>query len=169
MGAGAGVGYNLNVPWVEDALGDANYAAAFALVVEPALAAFAPDLVLVSAGFDAAEGIAGQDARDAGGVCGDDGAAAAHARAPLALALRGRSGYNLEATAACAVAVVRALAGDAIPEAAAARAGSGGERRRRSGGEGDARAGGALARAVGEPARGRRLLRRGGRAAKGIG
>ena len=120
VGAGAGVGYNLNVPWVEDALGDADYAAAFELVVEPALAAFAPDLVLVSAGFDAAEGDLQGKMRVTPAGFAEMTARLLRTRVPLALALEG--GYNLEATAACAVAVVRALLGDAPPEAAAAPA-----------------------------------------------
>uniref|UniRef100_A0A182N0K0 histone deacetylase n=1 Tax=Anopheles dirus TaxID=7168 RepID=A0A182N0K0_9DIPT len=58
-GAGAGVGYNVNVAWsggVNPPLGDAEYLAAFRTVVMPIARDFAPDLVLVSAGFDAAVG-----------------------------------------------------------------------------------------------------------------
>ena len=58
----------------------------------------------------------------------------------------------------------RASGGRGGAGVAPARAANGGDAAR-----GDARAGGALARAVGEPARGRSLLRRGGRAAKGGG
>jgi len=46
----------VNVPWPADGLGDSDYALAFAHVVCPITAAFAPDVVLISAGFDAAEG-----------------------------------------------------------------------------------------------------------------
>ncbi len=42
----------LNVP-LEAGCGDAEYAAAFVTIVEPAVRAFEPDVVLVSAGFDA--------------------------------------------------------------------------------------------------------------------
>jgi acetoin utilization deacetylase AcuC-like enzyme len=51
-GAGDGVGATLNVPLSAGA-GDAAYVAAFDRIVGPALSDFAPDLVLISAGFDA--------------------------------------------------------------------------------------------------------------------
>lgn len=52
VGAGRGVGYNLNVP-LPPGSGLGAYAAAFERVVEPALRAFDADLLLVSSGFDA--------------------------------------------------------------------------------------------------------------------
>lgn len=58
-GAGAGVGFNVNVAWsggLNPALGDAEYLAAFRTVVMPIAREFAPDIILVSAGFDAAVG-----------------------------------------------------------------------------------------------------------------
>jgi acetoin utilization deacetylase AcuC-like enzyme len=51
VGAGAGEGYTLNVP-LPPGTGDEGYAYAFDRVVEPAVAAFDPDLLLVSAGQD---------------------------------------------------------------------------------------------------------------------
>ena len=51
-GAGAGVGYTLNLP-LPAGSGDAGYLAATEQAVLPALRAFAPHLVIVSAGFDA--------------------------------------------------------------------------------------------------------------------
>ena len=42
--------------WQRGGAGDRDYLAAWALVLGPVVAAFRPDLVLVSAGFDAAEG-----------------------------------------------------------------------------------------------------------------
>ena len=56
IGAGAGKGFNVNIPWEEKGLGDADYLAAFDLVVDPVAKSFDPDLVIVAAGFDAAEG-----------------------------------------------------------------------------------------------------------------
>ncbi len=53
IGEGAGKGYTVNVPLVAGG-GDAVYASAFERVVLPVLEAYAPELVLVSAGFDAA-------------------------------------------------------------------------------------------------------------------
>ena len=58
-GAGAGVGYNVNIAWtggLEPPMADAEYLAAFRSVVMPVARSFDPDIVLVSAGFDAALG-----------------------------------------------------------------------------------------------------------------
>jgi acetoin utilization deacetylase AcuC-like enzyme len=51
-GPGTTSGNIVNVPLAAGS-GDAEYAAAFAEIVEPAVSFFAPDLLLVSAGFDA--------------------------------------------------------------------------------------------------------------------
>lgn len=55
-GAENGAGYTVNVPWREIGQGDAEYRAAFEVLVKPLASAFSPELVLVSAGFDAAQG-----------------------------------------------------------------------------------------------------------------
>lgn len=58
-GTGPGLGYNVNIAWsggINPPLGDAEYLAAFRTVVMPIAREFAPDIVLVSAGFDAAIG-----------------------------------------------------------------------------------------------------------------
>lgn len=52
VGVGAGVGTTVNVPLPAGARGDA-YAAAFDRIVEPVLAGFRPDCILISSGFDA--------------------------------------------------------------------------------------------------------------------
>ncbi len=52
VGAGDGRGYTINVP-LEGGAHDAVYAAAFQEIVEPALGRFEPQLVLISAGYDA--------------------------------------------------------------------------------------------------------------------
>ncbi|XP_054640681.1 histone deacetylase 7 [Dunckerocampus dactyliophorus] len=59
VGCGAGEGFNVNVAWtggLDPPMGDAEYLAAFRTVVMPIAQEFSPDVVLVSAGFDAAEG-----------------------------------------------------------------------------------------------------------------
>ncbi|XP_023499213.2 histone deacetylase 7 isoform X7 [Equus caballus] len=59
VGAGSGEGFNVNVAWaggLDPPMGDPEYLAAFRIVVMPVAREFSPDLVLVSAGFDAAEG-----------------------------------------------------------------------------------------------------------------
>jgi len=52
IGYGEAKGTNINIPLVE-ASPDASYAAALTEIVEPAIREFAPDLIAVSAGFDA--------------------------------------------------------------------------------------------------------------------
>uniref|UniRef100_A0A7N8XIA4 Histone deacetylase n=1 Tax=Mastacembelus armatus TaxID=205130 RepID=A0A7N8XIA4_9TELE len=59
VGSGAGVGFNVNIAWtggVEPPMGDMEYLTAFRTVVMPIAQQFSPDVVLVSAGFDAVEG-----------------------------------------------------------------------------------------------------------------
>uniref|UniRef100_H2U2V4 Histone deacetylase n=1 Tax=Takifugu rubripes TaxID=31033 RepID=H2U2V4_TAKRU len=59
VGSGAGEGFNVNISWtggLDPPMGDAEYLAAFRSVVMPIAQEFSPDVVLVSAGFDAAEG-----------------------------------------------------------------------------------------------------------------
>lgn len=58
-GVGPGLGFNVNIAWsggLSPPLGDAEYLAAFRTVVMPIARDFQPDIVLVSAGFDAAFG-----------------------------------------------------------------------------------------------------------------
>ncbi|XP_062537394.1 histone deacetylase 4 isoform X5 [Armigeres subalbatus] len=58
-GAGPGLGFNVNIAWsggLNPPLGDAEYLAAFRTIVMPIAREFRPDIVLVSAGFDAAFG-----------------------------------------------------------------------------------------------------------------
>ncbi|XP_069019953.1 histone deacetylase 4-like isoform X2 [Embiotoca jacksoni] len=59
VGSGPGVGFNVNVAFtggLDPPMGDADYLAAFRSVVMPIANEFAPDIVLVSSGFDAVEG-----------------------------------------------------------------------------------------------------------------
>ncbi|XP_029450962.1 histone deacetylase 7 isoform X3 [Rhinatrema bivittatum] len=59
VGAGSGEGFNVNVAWtggIDPPMGDPEYLAAFRTVVMPIAREFSPDVVLVSAGFDAADG-----------------------------------------------------------------------------------------------------------------
>ncbi|XP_062871881.1 histone deacetylase 7 [Trichomycterus rosablanca] len=59
VGSAAGEGFNVNVAFtggLDPPMGDAEYLAAFRTVVMPIAQEFLPDIVLVSAGFDAAEG-----------------------------------------------------------------------------------------------------------------
>ena len=56
VGSGAGKGYNVNIPWPHEGVGDTEYLAAFHSIIMPIALAFNPQVVLVSAGFDAARG-----------------------------------------------------------------------------------------------------------------
>ncbi|CAG0884696.1 unnamed protein product [Cyprideis torosa] len=58
-GVGDGLGFNVNIPWagnLNPPCGDAEYLAAFRAVVMPIAKEFNPEIVLVSAGFDAVRG-----------------------------------------------------------------------------------------------------------------
>ena len=113
LGAGAGRGFTINVPWPAGC-GDPEYLAAFDRILLPLAARFAPDLVLVSAGFDAAEG------DPLGGMrLSSSGYAAMTERlrrlagGRLVLALEG--GYDLEAISSAAAACVATLLGGPAP------------------------------------------------------
>lgn len=52
IGSGAGAGHTVNVPF-RSGVGDNGYRAAFEQVIRPIVAAFKPQFILISAGFDA--------------------------------------------------------------------------------------------------------------------
>ncbi|MED6119857.1 Histone deacetylase 5 [Stylosanthes scabra] len=56
VGEGAGAGYNINVPWENGRCGDADYFAVWDHILLPVAKEFNPDIIIVSAGFDAAIG-----------------------------------------------------------------------------------------------------------------
>ena len=117
QGVGAGLGYTVNAP-LPGGMGDGDYAAVFAALLRPVAASFRPDLVLVSAGFDAhrddplgdmqvtAEGFAGLCA-----VAREIAEDSAGGR--LVLALEG--GYDLAGLADSVHACVEVLAGATPP------------------------------------------------------
>ncbi|KAG2497442.1 hypothetical protein HYH03_004597 [Edaphochlamys debaryana] len=107
-GRGAGLGRNVNIPWREGDLTDADYQAAFLLLVEPVLTEFAPDLVIVCAGFDASvdDPIGDCDLTPAGYAWMTE-RLLRFAGGRVVLALEG--GYNTRVTADCAAACVRVL------------------------------------------------------------
>lgn len=55
VGTGKGAGFTVNVGWNQREMGDMEYLAVWHKVLLPIANEFQPDLVLVSAGFDAAE------------------------------------------------------------------------------------------------------------------
>uniref|UniRef100_A0A5B7BC80 histone deacetylase n=1 Tax=Davidia involucrata TaxID=16924 RepID=A0A5B7BC80_DAVIN len=56
VGEGPGAGYNINVPWENGRCGDADYFAVWDHVLIPVAKEFNPDMIIISAGFDAAVG-----------------------------------------------------------------------------------------------------------------
>lgn len=56
VGNGVGEGFNVNIPWNKKGMGDIEYITIFQHIIMPIAYEFNPELVLVSAGFDAAVG-----------------------------------------------------------------------------------------------------------------
>ncbi|KAI5648310.1 hypothetical protein M9H77_34315 [Catharanthus roseus] len=56
IGEGPGAGYNINVPWENGRCGDADYLAVWDHILIPVAKEFDPDMIIISAGFDAAIG-----------------------------------------------------------------------------------------------------------------
>ncbi|XP_048346332.1 histone deacetylase 6 isoform X1 [Sphaerodactylus townsendi] len=114
VGSGPGEGFTVNVPWNCPRMGDAEYLAAFHQIVMPISYEFNPELVLVSAGFDAARG-------DPLGGCLVTPDCYAHmthllmglAGGKVALVLEG--GYNLESISESMTMCTRSLLGDPPP------------------------------------------------------
>jgi len=112
-GRDAGEGYNLNVP-LPHGSGTAAMLAAVDAIIAPAAAAFRPDLVLVSAGFDCHRNDQAFTMDEAG--FGELAAALcriADAQAGGRLVVLLEGGYNAESLAASTHAVVGAMAGNA--------------------------------------------------------
>jgi acetoin utilization deacetylase AcuC-like enzyme len=116
VGTGAGRGFTVNLP-MPAGCGDAEYAAVYREIVEPIGAAFDPQLVLVSQGFDphADDPLAGMRLTPAGfaavmGSCLRAAAGAAQGRVVVTL----EGGYDLQGIAESAAAVVGVLLGDGI-------------------------------------------------------
>ncbi len=123
VGSGEGEGYTLNLPVPAGSEGEL-WLSLLEHVVLPAAAAFAPQLVLVSAGFDAhaADPLAGCRLRTedfAAMACHVRDAAAAWG-APLGAVLEG--GYEPRVLAECVAATLAALAGEGEAVAAAPEA-----------------------------------------------
>ena len=56
IGEKRGLGFNVNIAWDETPMGECEYKLAFEEIVLPVAQKYAPDLILVSCGFDAARG-----------------------------------------------------------------------------------------------------------------
>lgn len=111
VGEGDGKGSNINIPWPVGGVGDADYIYAFRKVVMPVCNEFQPDLVIISSGFDAADG-------DVIGGCHVSPAGYGQmthmlkslAKGNLCVILEG--GYNLDSIAKSALRVAKVLIGE---------------------------------------------------------
>jgi histone deacetylase 6 len=113
VGGGAGRGFTVNVPWPAGC-GDAEYLAAFDRVLLPIARDFRPDIVLVSAGFDAAAGDPlGAMRVTPAGYAQMTARLTALASGRIVLALEG--GYDLDAISRSAAACLRVLLGETPP------------------------------------------------------
>lgn len=111
------MGTNLNIVWEQSGMGNSEYAVAMTQVVEPAIRAFQPDLILVSAGLDAAEGDLLGDCKltpDAYYAITNSLLDAAGRSTPTVVALEG--GYNLDILGNYIEAVALALLDEAWKE-----------------------------------------------------
>ncbi len=125
-GGGPGRGFTVNVPW-PGGMGDAEYLAAFDRVLSPIARDFRPDVVLVSAGFDAADGDPlGAMHISPAGYAQMTARLTALASGRVVLALEG--GYDLDAIARSAAACLRVLLGETPPAAPPGEPGPGARR-----------------------------------------
>jgi acetoin utilization deacetylase AcuC-like enzyme len=117
-GSGEGLGCTVNLP-VPAGTGDAEYVSLLEHVVAPLAHAYAPQLVLISAGFDAHrdDPLAGACVSTAGfaALAGGVRRLAAELEAPVGGVLEG--GYDLAALAASTAATLRALTAAEPPPA----------------------------------------------------
>ncbi|CBQ72644.1 related to HDA1-histone deacetylase A [Sporisorium reilianum SRZ2] len=108
VGVGAGEGKSVNVPWPAPGMGDADYLYAFHHLVMPIAHEFQPDLVIVSAGFDAADGDPiGLNKVSPGGFAQMTHLLTSLCQGKVAVVLEG--GYNPDAVANSALAVTEVL------------------------------------------------------------
>ncbi len=113
-GTGRGTGYTLNIPQPPSRT-DEDYETLFDEIVAPAFTAFEPDLILLSAGFDAhgADPLGGMDLTAAGfGRLSQRLVALAERLSEGRLVAVLEGGYDPPATAASVAAMVRAFDGD---------------------------------------------------------
>ncbi|CAD6886348.1 unnamed protein product [Tilletia laevis] len=107
-------GTTVNIGWPTIGMGDADYLHAFREVVMPIAREFGPDFVIISAGFDAAEG-------DQYGECCVTPRGYAHMTHMLSSLAGGRmavvleGGYNVQASAAAALEVTKVILGEDPP------------------------------------------------------
>jgi acetoin utilization deacetylase AcuC-like enzyme len=115
-GTGAGLGYTVNVP-LQAGAGDGDYLRVFREIILPIAEQYEPDIVLVSAGFDAHrdDPLGGMELTEAGfaTLCALVRGLAAARKCPLMLSLEG--GYDLAGLAKSVHACIDVLTGDEPP------------------------------------------------------
>ena len=111
-GFGAGAGTTVNVPFDKIGCSDADYLAAFDLVIAPIVRQFAPDIVIVSAGFDAVKGdpLGGMTVSPGGYAHMTRRLAELSSYGRIVLALEG--GYDVDLNAECITECMSALFDD---------------------------------------------------------
>lgn len=110
IGKGAGTGYNCNLCWSDSKVGNDDLYAVFDYIVMPLIQDFKPEIILISAGFDAAKG-------DLLGDCWVTHVGYATVlhkllKLKIGLVLILEGGYNLEVLGECCASCVRVLSGD---------------------------------------------------------
>nr|XP_012150678.1 PREDICTED: histone deacetylase 6 isoform X6 [Megachile rotundata] len=114
VGSGPGEGFNINIPWNKKGMGDTEYIAAFQQVVMPIAYQFNPELILVSAGFDACIG-------DPLGGCYVTPEMYGHLTHWLSSLANGRiilsleGGYNINSVSHAMTICTKTLLGDPLP------------------------------------------------------
>lgn len=114
VGKGRGEGFNVNIPWNKKGMTDLEYIMAMQQIVLPIAYEFNPELVLVSAGFDAAVG----DPLGGCKVSAEGFGLFTHwlsglANGRIVLCLEG--GYNVNSVAYSMTMCAKALLGDPLP------------------------------------------------------
>lgn len=110
IGSGEGLGYNCNICWKEPNITDDDFCAAMDYIVLPLATEFKPDMILISAGFDAA-------IDDPIGDCKVSKFGYATVLNKLMELNKGvvlilEGGYNLDVTSECSSSCVKVLLGD---------------------------------------------------------
>ncbi len=118
-GAGDGRGYNVNIP-LPAGTGDAGYLAAWTALVEPICLRYKPDLILVSAGYDAHKDdpLGGQLLTTYGFASMSERLRELAQRTGAKVVCFLEGGYNIEALAESVVATMRVLGADSADAAA---------------------------------------------------
>lgn len=112
-GADGGLGFNVNIP-LDGQYGDADLLYAIDEVVIPLAKEFSPDIIMISAGYDAAKGdsVGGRLVTQVGYYAAT-AKLATHGTGRVIMVLEG--GYSLPVIAKCAAHSLRALLGDEVP------------------------------------------------------